>query len=1283
MRKIYFLLSLLLVGSMGRAQIFSNPITGTNPNTANPYTTGQTVDPNMTVSGIGRGAGITGTNANDRYNANSWNTAAIDATAYFEFTLTPNAGFEIDLTSFVYTAQASGTGPTTFAFRSSVDGFTADIGTPTVSGTTISLTGAAYQNINTTITFRFYGWGTTQAGGTFSINDFSFNGAVVPIGGSTATLANITPQPSGTILQGANDVVLAGFSVTPSASVDFTNVTVTGTGTATATDITAIRIFRDNNANGAIDGADASVSGAGVAYAASMPMIITGETGFSTARNYLIVANVAGVGISTPGNTVTASIASGAFTTTATVNSGSATGNSRAIVAPPGATTITAGPASEPATLSSLINTQGASVINFDFTILDDGATPATDGAATQISQIVFNTGIGNGVTNWLTAIAGVELSDGTNTTTTATIAASSITFAGISNAPGQLGYIGDDANKTYTLRIWLNANLGALRNVIDGQDFVFRIQTSGVTTTGSQLASGQDVSSGDGNNTVTVTATQLAFVQQPSNTNINSGMAPAVTVSANDANGNRDLDFTSSIEITSTGTLTGSPVAQAAAAGLATFTGLTHTAAGTGLTLNAERSGTLDWDITSNAFNIAVAPVITEITFPQYAMNGGTTSQRLQYVCKLQLDNLTPNATYRYFSSASTATSLGASVGPGNFWVINNTSGANGYIVGQSSAKSAAGTLMSGDEFTTGNRYGEFTTDASGSYTGWFAITPSGNAVFNTGNDVYFYVQINDGAGGTSIAQSLRSTNTFEMLDAANSSPVAGSSHAPAAENFVMLYDNTLGTGRPLYVSWVENDGITTNYTAWYNPAYDGVAGSWGAIVPSALPNGVRRIVFIDITSSVKYIVTSTDGVWGATNTVNPTAGTTPLVINKNSTGTDGDFMVGNNLSLTSPVTIEGTLILGFGELLTTSTNILTLRPAATVSQWNPTSFVAGPMLRETNSTSPYLFPVGKAGVYKPFEVLPASADPSTFGGEYFGTGINTTSPSCNPARLEAYVNNEYWDISRSAGAANARIRLNYTAANSNGNWTDGSTIVADPTATKGITIAHYNATCWQDENGSTLIGSSASGQVTSRVLSSFSPFTFGYGALATLPVSFGNIRATQQGSGVKIEWSNFTELEVLHYTVERSLNGRDYISISNVTPVLNDGRRADYNIIDAAPVNGINYYRVRSAETNGLVKYSTVVKVDLRGGRTDITLYPNPLNGNNLSLQATGLAKGQYNIKVFNAAGQQVAAQTLNHNGGSITGPVQLPVALKAGLYQFVITSDAMNVTKTFIVQ
>ena len=62
-----------------------------------------------------------------------------NANDYFEFTISPNTSYEIDFVSFVYTSQVS-TGTPSHAFRSSLDGFASNIGTPTTTGTTISPT---------------------------------------------------------------------------------------------------------------------------------------------------------------------------------------------------------------------------------------------------------------------------------------------------------------------------------------------------------------------------------------------------------------------------------------------------------------------------------------------------------------------------------------------------------------------------------------------------------------------------------------------------------------------------------------------------------------------------------------------------------------------------------------------------------------------------------------------------------------------------------------------------------------------------------------------------------------------------------------------------------------------------------------------------------------------------------------------------------------------------------------------------------------------------------------
>ncbi len=196
-----------------RAQgIFSNPITGTNPNTANPYTAGQVVDPNITATGIGRGAGINGANTNDRYNATGYDNADLAASiadnAFFTFTLTPNPGASINFSSITFTLQASGTGPTNFALLSSLGGFVTANPIATsgpLGGGTITFTisdgqlGAAFDNVASAVEFRLYGYGATGASGTGSVNDFAFNGVVtIPepatwamIGGGFLTLVGL------------------------------------------------------------------------------------------------------------------------------------------------------------------------------------------------------------------------------------------------------------------------------------------------------------------------------------------------------------------------------------------------------------------------------------------------------------------------------------------------------------------------------------------------------------------------------------------------------------------------------------------------------------------------------------------------------------------------------------------------------------------------------------------------------------------------------------------------------------------------------------------------------------------------------------------------------------------------------------------------------------------------------------------------------------------------------------------------------------------------------------
>ncbi len=164
--------------------IWTNPITGTNPGAVTPYTTGDAIVANLTVSGIGRGAGLFAVNGANQYNADGFDTGALVLTNndYFSFILTPTGGADIDFISLVYTGQLGSQGPTTFFLRSSaLNNFGTDIGTATGTGATISLAAAAFQNITSAIEFRLYGAGSGSSNGNWAINDFSFDATVTAV----------------------------------------------------------------------------------------------------------------------------------------------------------------------------------------------------------------------------------------------------------------------------------------------------------------------------------------------------------------------------------------------------------------------------------------------------------------------------------------------------------------------------------------------------------------------------------------------------------------------------------------------------------------------------------------------------------------------------------------------------------------------------------------------------------------------------------------------------------------------------------------------------------------------------------------------------------------------------------------------------------------------------------------------------------------------------------------------------------------------------------------------
>ena len=79
----------------------------------------------------------------------------------------------------------------------------------------------------------------------------------------------------------------------------------------------------------------------------------------------------------------------------------------------------------------------------------------------------------------------------------------------------------------------------------------------------------------------------------------------------------------------------------------------------------------------------------------------------------------------------------------------------------------------------------------------------------------------------------------------------------------------------------------------------------------------------------------------------------------------------------------------------------------------------------------------------------------------------------------------------------------------------------------------------------------------------------------------------------------------------------------------------------------------------------------------KASIFVYPNPLAGDRFSLQLDNKPKGAYIVRLINPAGQAVFSKTINHEGGSATESIQLPLQLAKGIYR-VAVKDKKNQTE-----
>jgi hypothetical protein len=285
---------------------------------------------------------------------------------------------------------------------------------------------------------------------------------------------------------------------------------------------------------------------------------------------------------------------------------------------------------------------------------------------------------------------------------------------------------------------------------------------------------------------------------------------------------------------------------------------------------------------------------------------------------------------------------------------------------------------------------------------------------------------------------------------------------------------------------------------------------------------------------------------------------------------------------------------------------------------------------------------------------VTPATALAGIYNAEYFPT---IAPAGTYTAGMTAIATNEYWDVSKTSGPG-AQVTLQYIASNT---WNVGS-----PSTLDNIYVAHLNAGNWDMAYGTTIAGNTGSGPtpVISTLLTSFSPFTFAYSPITTLPVNLLDFKATVVNQAIDLVWISSGEVALENYVVERAADGSNFYTMGAVAAT-NTQSATTYTWTDNTPL-AVDFYRLKMVDLDGVFRYSNVLKIDMTA-KKNMIIYPNPVMGHTVLLQMVGQAPGDYIFSLYNAGGEKVYYGKFSQGGNDGTRTINLNAGIPSGLYYF----------------
>jgi ELWxxDGT repeat protein len=165
--------------------------------------------------------------------------------------------------------------------------------------------------------------------------------------------------------------------------------------------------------------------------------------------------------------------------------------------------------------------------------------------------------------------------------------------------------------------------------------------------------------------------------------------------------------------------------------------------------------------------------------------------------------------------------------------------------------------------------------------------------------------------------------------------------------------------------------------------------------------------------------------------------------------------------------------------------------------------------------------------------------------------------------------------------------------------------------------------------------------------------------GVFSVLPVTLLNFTATLQANAVQLNWTTSSEINSGYFVIQRSPDGIHFNDIGQEAASDNSLKEKKYGYNDDGAYQAGSdklFYRLRIEDLDGKYKYSNVIIVKLKGGLTELKVYPNPVH-NQLGILFNTNSAGSVGLVITDINGKRLYHQIIN--GGISSGLQNIDVS------------------------